>query len=143
MWVNEGTPTMSFVLYTINEEYTCDASYATWKYRQYIDIFFSVHFDCSFTESEKKIENIFCVVAKLFLTGHLYCFNDKKIYARNTRTYNLLEVKQKMRFHYYWIWPPVYLHFAKFCISTRKLHDIFCIVFTFMLHNLHCTYIPH
>ena len=73
-------------------------------------------------------ESIFGVVAKLFLTCHLYCFNDKKIYARNTRTYNLLEVKQKMRFHYYWIWPPVYLHFAKFCISTRKLHDIFCIV---------------
>ena len=35
MWVNEGTPTMSFVLYTINVEYLCDASYVTWKYRQY------------------------------------------------------------------------------------------------------------
>ena len=35
MWVNEGTPTMSFVLYTINEECMCDASYVTWKYRQY------------------------------------------------------------------------------------------------------------
>ena len=35
MWVNEGTPTMSFVLYTINVEYLCDSSYVTWKYRQY------------------------------------------------------------------------------------------------------------
>ena len=29
MLVNEGTPTMSFVLYTINVEYMCDASYVT------------------------------------------------------------------------------------------------------------------
>ena len=35
MWVNEGIPTMSFVLYTINVECMCDASYVTWKYRQY------------------------------------------------------------------------------------------------------------
>ena len=35
MWVNEGTPTMSFVSYTINVEYLCDASYVTWEYRQY------------------------------------------------------------------------------------------------------------
>ena len=33
--INEGTPTMSFVLYTINVEYLCDASIVTWKYRQY------------------------------------------------------------------------------------------------------------
>ena len=35
MWVNEGTPTMSFVLYTIYVEYMSDASYVTWNYRQY------------------------------------------------------------------------------------------------------------
>ena len=35
MHVNEGTPAMSFVLYTINVEYLCDESYVTWKYRQY------------------------------------------------------------------------------------------------------------
>ena len=35
MRVNEGTPTMSFVSYPINVEYLCDASYVTWKYRQY------------------------------------------------------------------------------------------------------------
>ena len=35
MWVNEGTPTMSFVLYTINVEFMWDASYVTLKYRQY------------------------------------------------------------------------------------------------------------
>ena len=35
MWVNEGTSTMSFVLYTINVECICDASYVSWKYRQY------------------------------------------------------------------------------------------------------------
>ena len=35
MWVDEGTPTVTFVLYTINEECMCDASYVTWKYRQY------------------------------------------------------------------------------------------------------------
>ena len=29
MPVNEGTPTMSFVSYTINVEYLCDASYVT------------------------------------------------------------------------------------------------------------------
>ena len=29
-WVNEGTPTLSFVLYTINVECICDASYVTW-----------------------------------------------------------------------------------------------------------------
>ena len=35
MWVNEGTPTMSFVLCTINVEYLCDAGYVTWEYRKY------------------------------------------------------------------------------------------------------------
>ena len=35
LWVKEGTPTMSFVLYTIDVECMCDASYVTWKYRQY------------------------------------------------------------------------------------------------------------
>ena len=35
MWVNLGAPTMSFILNTINVEYLCDASYVTWKYRQY------------------------------------------------------------------------------------------------------------
>ena len=35
MWVNEGTPTISFVLYTNNVECMCGASYVTWKYRQY------------------------------------------------------------------------------------------------------------
>ena len=35
MRVNEGTPTMSFVLNTINVEFLCDTSYVTWKYRQY------------------------------------------------------------------------------------------------------------
>ena len=35
MQVNEVTPTKSFVLYTINVEYLSDASYVTWKYRQY------------------------------------------------------------------------------------------------------------
>ena len=35
MWVNEGTPTMSFVLYNINLKCMCDASYVTWKYRQH------------------------------------------------------------------------------------------------------------
>ena len=35
MWGNEGTPTMSLGLYTINVECMCDASYVTWKYRQY------------------------------------------------------------------------------------------------------------
>ena len=35
IWVNEGTPTKSFVLYTINEELMCDASYVTLTYRQY------------------------------------------------------------------------------------------------------------
>ena len=47
-------------------------------------------------------------------------------------------------------WVPLLLNvapsiftFCKFCIFSRKLHDIFCIVYTFMLHNLHCTYIPH
>ena len=33
MWVNEGTPTMGFVLYTINVQCMCDASYVTWNYR--------------------------------------------------------------------------------------------------------------
>ena len=33
--VNEGTPTLSFVLYTINGEYMCDVSHVSWKYRQY------------------------------------------------------------------------------------------------------------
>ena len=35
MWVNEGTPTVSFVLYTISVECMCGSSYVTWKYRQY------------------------------------------------------------------------------------------------------------
>ena len=49
----------------------------------------------------------------------------------------------KMGCHYYWMWPLVYLFSVKFCIFSRKLHDIFCIVCSFMLHNLHRTYIPH
>ena len=35
IWVNEGTPTMSFVLYTIHVEYMRDASYITCTYRQH------------------------------------------------------------------------------------------------------------
>ena len=35
IWVNEETPTMSFVLYTNNVECMCYAIYVTWKYRQY------------------------------------------------------------------------------------------------------------
>ena len=35
MWVNEWTPTMSFVLYTIYVECMCDACYVRWKYRQF------------------------------------------------------------------------------------------------------------
>ena len=39
---------------------------------------------------------------------------------------------------------PQYIYFfEKFCIFWRKLHDIFCIVCSFMLHSLHRTYIPH
>ena len=34
MWVNEGIPTMSFVLYTLTSMWKCDASYIKWKYRQ-------------------------------------------------------------------------------------------------------------
>ena len=33
--VNEETPTLSFVLYTINMEYMCDVSHVSCKYRQY------------------------------------------------------------------------------------------------------------
>ena len=44
MWVNEGTPTISFVLYSINVECMCDTSYITWKYRQYIYIRYHVIF---------------------------------------------------------------------------------------------------
>ena len=35
MWVDEGTPTVSLVLYTIKVECMCDATYEPWKYRQY------------------------------------------------------------------------------------------------------------
>ena len=38
---------------------------------------------------------------------------------------------------------PVYIFFEKFCIFWRKLQNIFCIVCTFMLRNLHRTNIPH
>ena len=57
-----------------------------------------------------------------------------------SRTTGPINPYQTMGFHYYWIWPPIYLHFAKFCIFSRKLHDIFCIVCTLMLHNLHRTW---
>ena len=35
-----------------------------------------------------------------------------------------------MRFHYYRIWPPVYLFFAKFCIfcENNKLSSVLCIL---------------
>ena len=38
---------------------------------------------------------------------------------------------------------PGYLFFGKFCVFSQKLHDIFCIVCTYMIHDLHRTYIPH
>ena len=37
-WVNEETPTMDFILYTINVEPMRDGKYVTWKYKEYEDI---------------------------------------------------------------------------------------------------------
>ena len=52
MWVNEGTPTMSFVLYTINVECMCDASYVPWKYWQYR------RYHVIFTRKYKTLQNV-------------------------------------------------------------------------------------
>ena len=39
---------------------------------------------------------------------------------------------------------PQYIYILQsFVFSRESLLDIFCIVCTFMLHNLHLTYIPH
>ena len=38
---------------------------------------------------------------------------------------------------------PKYIYILQSCFFLRKLHVIFCIVFIFMLHNLHRTYTPH
>ena len=51
-------------------------------------------------------------------------------------------------FHYYWKWPLVYSFLKKIDIFSRKLHIIFSIVCTFMLHNLHrwfidCGFVPY
>ena len=40
-------------------------------------------------------------------------------------------------------WPRYIYFFGKFNISSRKLHDIFCIFCTLKLHNLQRTFIPH
>ena len=104
---------------------------------------------------------------RFFLCHHYYIFSlsdpcpwvEKKIFREihpriifhwggGHEIYNLLSLHpthatlQKMRFHYYWNWPPVYLFFEKFCIFWRKLQDIFCIICTFMLRNLHRANIP-
>ena len=44
-----------------------------------------------------------------------------------------------MTCHHYWIWPPIYIHFAKFCIFSQRLYDydIFCINRPFMLLASH------
>ena len=54
MWVNEGTPTMSFVLYTINVECLCDDKFSLentklfkkFKYRGPDSIVVEPHFLC-------------------------------------------------------------------------------------------------
>ena len=47
---------------------------------------------------------------------------------------------QKMGCHY--LTPSLNI-LQSFVFPREKLHVIFCIVCTFMLHNLHRTYIPH
>ena len=61
MWVNEGSPTMSFVLYTctINVECMCDASYVTCKYKQYI------RYHVIFSRKYKTLQNINTLGARL------------------------------------------------------------------------------
>ena len=128
----------------------CFNNLQIWKlctYRQNIEILYDyLHYFMSYTSLKFWLENILslwswalpswfnqsrtqrCGVRKLrpswFLKGYIYMY---KI----------------MGCHYYWIWPAVYLFFGKFCIFWWKLHDIFCNVCTFMLHNLHFAYIPH
>ena len=77
-----------------------------------------------------------------YLTQHHCVMGQLTPFSKGDNIAYWLLKLEIMRFHYHWFW-PVYLYFAKFCIFSRKLHDIFCIVCTFMLHNLHCTYIPH
>ena len=79
MWVNEGTPTMSLVLYTINVECMCDASYVTWKYRQYRS------YHVIFSRKYKILQNVNILGARfnssgtpLFLLYRLYNINLMK-----------------------------------------------------------------
>ena len=63
MWVNEGTPTMGFVLYTINMECMCEASYVTWKYRQYI------RYHVIFARKYKTLQNVNIMGARFNSNG--------------------------------------------------------------------------
>ena len=63
MWVNEGTPTVSFVLYTINVECMCDANYVTWKYRQYR------RYHVIFARKYKSLQNVNILGARFNSSG--------------------------------------------------------------------------
>ena len=62
-WVNEGTPTISFVLYTIHVECLCDASYVTWKYRQYR------RYHVIFARKYKTLQNVNILGARFNSSG--------------------------------------------------------------------------
>ena len=94
MWVNEGTPTMSFVLYTINVECMCDASYVTWKYRQYR------RYHVIFARKYKTLQNVNILGARFNSSGTSFFENIwKKIIWNSTENPNyLVPVKSKNKY---------------------------------------------
>ena len=76
-----GPPTMSFVLYTINVECRCDASYVTWKYRQYR------RYHVIFARKYKSLQNVNILGARFngngtsfFLFNFLLVLFEKILY---------------------------------------------------------------
>ena len=65
--VRWGDPTLSFVLFTINVECMCDASYVTWKYRQKISYVI-------FARKYKTVQNVNILGARLVVAPHYLNF---------------------------------------------------------------------
>ena len=77
MRVNEGTPTMSYVLYTMNVECMSDVSYVTWKYRQHR------RYRVIFARKHKTLQNVNIPGARFSSSG-----TPLFLYIITTRYYN-------------------------------------------------------
>ena len=109
MWVNEWTPTLSFVLYTINVECMCDASYVTWKYRQYR------RYHVIFARKYKTLQNVNILGARIHSSGtSFFQFLLRPKHG----------ILHKGHYHKGWL---TEVHERSLCSETRNMQNVYMI----------------